>query len=70
MTDFDGAGQAFVAWLQRSGAEINPKIKLEDLRNTQAGRGVGKLPFSGTGGDQSTYGHKEPAVQSSKEVVY
>jgi hypothetical protein len=42
MADFDGASQAFLAWLQQSGAEINPKIKLEDLRQAQAGRGVGK----------------------------
>ncbi|KAH5362170.1 ribosomal lysine N-methyltransferase 4 [Parastagonospora nodorum] len=40
MADFDGASQAFLAWLQRSGAEISPKIQLEDLRNAQAGRGV------------------------------
>jgi SET domain-containing protein 6 len=42
MADFDGASQAFLTWLQRSGADINPKIKLEDLRHAQAGRGVGK----------------------------
>ncbi|KAH7087597.1 hypothetical protein FB567DRAFT_442801 [Paraphoma chrysanthemicola] len=40
MADFDGASQAFLAWLQRSGAEISPKIKLADLRHAQAGRGV------------------------------
>ncbi|KAF1933619.1 SET domain-containing protein [Didymella exigua CBS 183.55] len=40
MADFDGAGKAFLAWLQRSGAELSPKIKLEDLRHAQAGRGV------------------------------
>ncbi|KAF2630472.1 SET domain-containing protein [Macroventuria anomochaeta] len=40
MADFDGAGQAFLSWLQQSGAEISPKIKLEDLRHAQAGRGV------------------------------
>jgi hypothetical protein len=45
MADFDGASQAFLAWLQQSGAIINPKIKLEDLRHAQAGRGVGKWPF-------------------------
>jgi SET domain-containing protein 6 len=42
MADFDGASQAFLAWLQQAGAEISPKIKVEDLRNAQAGRGVGK----------------------------
>jgi SET domain-containing protein 6 len=47
MADFDGASQTFLAWLQQSGAEISPKIKLEDLRNAQAGRGVGKWPSSG-----------------------
>jgi hypothetical protein len=47
MADFDGASQAFLAWLQQSGAEISPKIKLEDLRNAQAGRGVGKWHLSG-----------------------
>ncbi|KAF1946996.1 SET domain-containing protein [Clathrospora elynae] len=40
MADFDGASQAFLAWLQQSGAEISPKIRLEDLRNKDAGRGV------------------------------
>ncbi|KAF2999311.1 hypothetical protein E8E13_004853 [Curvularia kusanoi] len=40
MADFEGAGQAFMAWLQQSGAEVSPKIKLEDLRHAQAGRGV------------------------------
>jgi hypothetical protein len=43
MADFDSAGQAFLAWLQQSGAEISPKVKLEDLRHAQAGRGVGEL---------------------------
>ncbi|KAF2128339.1 SET domain-containing protein [Dothidotthia symphoricarpi CBS 119687] len=40
MADFDDASQKFLAWLQQSGAEISPKIKLEDLRHAQAGRGV------------------------------
>ncbi|KAF2031437.1 SET domain-containing protein [Setomelanomma holmii] len=40
MADFDSASQAFLAWLQRSGAEISPKVKLADLRHAQAGRGV------------------------------
>ncbi|KAF9695290.1 hypothetical protein EKO04_006907 [Ascochyta lentis] len=40
MADFDGASQAFLTWLQQSGAELSPKIKLEDLRHAQAGRGV------------------------------
>lgn len=46
MADFSGAGQAFLTWLKQSGAEINSKIRLEDLRHAQAGRGVGKCPFS------------------------
>ncbi|KAH7386708.1 hypothetical protein DE146DRAFT_179397 [Phaeosphaeria sp. MPI-PUGE-AT-0046c] len=40
MADFDGASQALLAWLQRSRAEVNPKIQIADLRNAQAGRGV------------------------------
>ncbi|KAF1850837.1 SET domain-containing protein [Cucurbitaria berberidis CBS 394.84] len=40
MADFDEASQAFLAWLRHTGAEINPKIKLEDLRHRDAGRGV------------------------------
>ncbi|KAF3038077.1 hypothetical protein E8E12_001586 [Didymella heteroderae] len=40
MADFYSAGQAFLTWLQQSGAEISPKIKLEDMRHAQAGRGV------------------------------
>jgi len=42
MADFDGASQTFLAWLKASGAEISPKVKLQDLRNQDAGRGVGK----------------------------
>ncbi|KAI4912956.1 hypothetical protein J4E85_010931 [Alternaria conjuncta] len=40
MADFDGASQTFLAWLKASGAEISPKVKLQDLRNQDAGRGV------------------------------
>ncbi|KAI8940807.1 hypothetical protein NX059_002070 [Plenodomus lindquistii] len=40
MADFDAASQAFLAWLRHSGAEISPKIRLEDLRSKDAGRGV------------------------------
>ncbi|CAN9140832.1 unnamed protein product [Alternaria alternata] len=40
MADFDGASQNFLTWLKQSGAEISPKINLEDLRNKDAGRGV------------------------------
>lgn len=45
MADFESASQVFLAWLQQVGAEISPKIKLEDLRQAQAGRGVGKWLF-------------------------
>lgn len=44
MADFDTASQAFLAWLRQSGADISPKIHLEDLRSRDAGRGVGKYP--------------------------
>ncbi|KAF1837820.1 RuBisCO-cytochrome methylase [Decorospora gaudefroyi] len=40
MADFDGASQAFLAWLRQSGAEISPKIAPQDLRDKDAGRGV------------------------------
>ncbi|CBY00997.1 hypothetical protein IAQ61_011895 [Plenodomus lingam] len=40
MADFDAAGQAFLAWLRRSGTDISPKVQLEDLRSKGAGRGV------------------------------
>jgi SET domain-containing protein 6 len=42
MAQFDGASQNFLTWLKQSGAEISPKINLEDLRTKDAGRGVGK----------------------------
>jgi SET domain-containing protein 6 len=42
MEDFDGLSQAFLSWLARSGAEISPKVQLQDLRHAGAGRGVGK----------------------------
>ncbi|RYN17336.1 hypothetical protein AA0113_g12206 [Alternaria arborescens] len=40
MADFDSASQNFLTWLKQSGAEISPKINLEDLRTKDAGRGV------------------------------
>ncbi|KAF2854365.1 SET domain-containing protein [Plenodomus tracheiphilus IPT5] len=40
MADFDTASQALLEWLRRSGADISPKILLEDLRGKDAGRGV------------------------------
>ncbi|USP75710.1 hypothetical protein yc1106_02984 [Curvularia clavata] len=48
MADFDGASETFLAWLKHTGAQINPKIRLEDLRNRDAGRGVGVLNNSFT----------------------
>jgi SET domain-containing protein 6 len=43
MDPFNEASSVFLEWLKRSGAEVNPKIELKDLRNIQAGRGVGKF---------------------------
>ncbi|EMD67847.1 hypothetical protein GGP41_007497 [Bipolaris sorokiniana] len=40
MADFDVTGRAFLDWLKHTGAQINPKIQLEDLRAKDAGRGV------------------------------
>ncbi|KAF2868347.1 hypothetical protein BDV95DRAFT_500806 [Massariosphaeria phaeospora] len=40
MATFDEASQSFLVWLTRSGADINPKIELKDLRSAHAGRGV------------------------------
>jgi SET domain-containing protein 6 len=42
MDPFDEASAAFLLWLKSSGAEISNKIELKDLRNIEAGRGVGK----------------------------
>jgi SET domain-containing protein 6 len=42
MTDtFNWQSSAFLNWLSNSGAEINPKIEIADLRDRNAGRGVG-----------------------------
>ena len=43
MDPFDEASAAFVAWLKSSGADVSDKIELKDLRNMEAGRGVGTL---------------------------
>ncbi|KAF2715002.1 SET domain-containing protein [Pleomassaria siparia CBS 279.74] len=40
MNPFDESSHAFIVWLSKCGAEISQKIKLQDLRNIQAGRGV------------------------------
>jgi SET domain-containing protein 6 len=42
MDSFDKASAAFVAWLISSGADVSNKIELKDLRDIEAGRGVGK----------------------------
>jgi SET domain-containing protein 6 len=42
MDPFDEASAAFVSWLKSSGADISNKVELKDLRNIEAGRGVGK----------------------------
>ncbi|KAJ6282129.1 hypothetical protein J3E71DRAFT_198694 [Bipolaris maydis] len=40
MADFDDTSRAFLDWLKHTGAQINPKIQLADLRAKDAGRGV------------------------------
>jgi hypothetical protein len=41
--DFEAANEAFVSWfVNRKHAVVNPKIGLEDLRESNAGRGVGE----------------------------
>jgi hypothetical protein len=42
MDPFEEASTAFLAWLRSSGADISSKIELKDLRDREAGRGVGK----------------------------
>ena len=46
-TEFDAFNtktEVFISWLrQRSGATINPKIQIADLREIGAGRGIGVL---------------------------
>ena len=39
--EFQRQSEAFLAWLRRSGANINPAIALQDLRQKAAGRGIG-----------------------------
>jgi hypothetical protein len=39
--DFLNRSQAFLQWLQSSGASISDKIDLIDMRHRGAGRGVG-----------------------------
>ena len=41
LDEFTSNSQAFISWLKRNGATVSHKIKLADLRNRQAGRGVG-----------------------------
>ncbi|KAH7122465.1 hypothetical protein B0J11DRAFT_507447 [Dendryphion nanum] len=40
MSSFEESGRRFLSWLSRTGADISNKIKLEDLRKFNAGRGV------------------------------
>ncbi|KAF2012578.1 SET domain-containing protein [Aaosphaeria arxii CBS 175.79] len=40
MASFEDASQNFLTWLTKCGAEISPKISLQDLREEHAGRGV------------------------------
>lgn len=44
MDEFNAISKGFLDWLSRSGANINPKIEIADLRQQNAGRGVG-TPF-------------------------
>lgn len=45
--NFEHATETFVNWFRRRpGATISPKIRLADLRQSNAGRGVGTVPFS------------------------
>jgi hypothetical protein len=39
--DFGTKSAAFLSWLQVSGATVSDKIELVDLRQRNAGRGVG-----------------------------
>lgn len=42
---FQQQSDNFMSWLQASpGVQLNPKLRLADLRATGAGRGVGKCP--------------------------
>jgi SET domain-containing protein 6 len=41
--DFQAKSEAFMAWLAKSSVNISSKIALRDLREYDAGRGVGKL---------------------------
>jgi SET domain-containing protein 6 len=65
MADFDAAGQEFLAWLQRSGAEISPKIKLEDLRQAHAGRGISK--WLAIGHLWPSFLHPPPSITNFEE---
>ncbi|KAF2733543.1 SET domain-containing protein [Polyplosphaeria fusca] len=40
MSSFHAASQEFLAWLEKSGAVLSPKIEVQDLRHQHAGRGV------------------------------
>ncbi|KAE9962716.1 hypothetical protein BLS_010104 [Venturia inaequalis] len=40
MDEFNARSKEFLGWLSRSGADINPKIDIADLRQQNAGRGV------------------------------
>ena len=48
--DFQDKTSAFVSWLkQRRGTKINPKISIVDLRERNAGRGIGTADFPAVG---------------------
>ena len=54
--DFQERSKAFVNWLKENGASISAKIKLDDLRQQNAGRGVGmNLSCIGVASAQEEY---------------
>lgn len=46
MQDFNSQSEQFLAWFKSlPGATFHESIQLVDLRDRQAGRGIGKLSF-------------------------
>lgn len=41
--DFARTSSNFMSWLQQRGISVSPKISLADLRDQDAGRGVGTV---------------------------
>lgn len=42
--NYTNATVSFVSWLQANGTAVSEKINLVDIRNQDAGRGVGMIP--------------------------